>query len=289
MTDILTALAQVAILVFVVASMIALGLSLTFAQILTPLKNARLVFMGLVLSFLVAPAAAWAIAQVFGLGQDQTLGLLLLGVAGGAPFLPKLAQLAKGDVPYSVGLMVLLMVATVVYVPIVLPLLVDGVSISAWDIARPLVVVMLLPLLVSLVVRARYPEAAGAAPAMNQISSSALALGLGAGIIVALPSIWDQVGSGLLFATAVLVAVLLVLGYVMGGATREHKVVTSLGTAQRNLSAALLVAGTSFIDTPTVLVTVMVAALLLTASLLLAAGEMGKRAGTTAATTADPG
>ncbi|BDZ41771.1 transporter [Paraoerskovia sediminicola] len=285
MTDVLTTLAQVGILVFVLASMIALGLSLTVGQIVTPLRDVKLVLLGLGLSFVVAPAAAWVIALVFGLSDEQTLGLLLLGVAAGAPFLPKLAQMAKGAVPYSVGLMVLLMVVTVGYVPLMLPLLVDGVAVSAWDIARPLLLLMLLPLAVALAVRARYPDAAKLAPVLNTVSTSALALGIGAAILVALPQIWDQIGTGVLLATLLFTAVCLALGYVLGGSGREQRVVTSLGTAQRNLSAALLIAGTSFVDTPEVLVTVMVGALLLTAVLLLTAAELGKRAPAGAADT----
>jgi hypothetical protein len=46
------------------------------------------------------------------------VGLLLLGCAAGAPFLPKLAQLAKGNLPFGVGAMFLLMVITVAYLPI---------------------------------------------------------------------------------------------------------------------------------------------------------------------------
>jgi BASS family bile acid:Na+ symporter len=277
-TDALTAIAQVAILTFVLTSMVGLGLSLTVPQILAPLRYARLVLLGLALSFAAAPAAAWGIAALFGLGDDQTLGLLLLGVAAGAPFLPKLAQLAHGEVAYSVGLMVLLMVVTVGYVPLVLPLLVEGVEVSAWDIARPLLLLMLLPLAVALAVRARYPAAARLAPTLNRVSTTALALGIGAAVLVALPQIWDQVGTGLLLATLVFVVVLVALGYLLGGSRRGQRVVTSLGTAQRNLSAALLIAGTSFVGTPVVLVTVMVASLLLTAVLLLVAAELGKRA-----------
>ena len=63
------------------------------------------------------------------------IGLMLLATAAGAPFLPKLVQLAKGDVAFGVGLMVLLMVATVAYVPIVLPLLLPSISINPLDIA----------------------------------------------------------------------------------------------------------------------------------------------------------
>lgn len=286
MSDVIVGIARVSILTFVVSSMVGLGLSLTVRQILTPLKDVKLVLLGLVTSFVVAPAAAWAIAELFGLDDNQTLGLLLLGVAAGAPFLPKLAQLARGAVAYSVGLMVLLMVVTVGYVPLVLPLLVEGVTVSAWDIARPLLVLMLLPLAIALVVRARYPESGSLAPALNQVSTVALALGIGSAVLVGLPEIWDQIGTGVLVATLVLVVVCLAAGYLLGGSGRDQRVVTGLGTAQRNLSAALLIAGTSFHDTPEVLVTVMVASLVLTGALLLVAGELGRRAPAPTATEA---
>ena len=48
------------------------------------------------------------------------------------PFLPKLAELAKGNLAFAVGLMVLLMVVTVGYLPIVLPLILPGVSVDPW-------------------------------------------------------------------------------------------------------------------------------------------------------------
>ena len=51
---------------------------------------------------------------------------MLLGVAAGAPFLPKLTELAKGNLPFAVGIMVLLAVGTVGYLPLVLPLLLRG-------------------------------------------------------------------------------------------------------------------------------------------------------------------
>jgi hypothetical protein len=50
-----------------------------------------------------------------GLTNQFGVGLLLLGCAAGAPFLPKLADLAKANLGFAVGAMVLLMVVTVVY------------------------------------------------------------------------------------------------------------------------------------------------------------------------------
>jgi hypothetical protein len=42
------------------------------------------------------------------MSQDHQIGLILLASAAGAPFLPKLALIAKANVPFAVGLMTLL-------------------------------------------------------------------------------------------------------------------------------------------------------------------------------------
>lgn len=277
MSEILIQLANVAILTFVLSSMVALGLSLTVQQIVTPLRNARLVIMGILANFVVAPAAAWAVASLLGLSDDLTLGLLLLGTAAGAPFLPKLAQMAKGDVAYSVGLMVLLMVVTVAYIPLVLVPLVGGVEVSAWDIAQPLVFGMLLPLAIALLVRARYEESAKLAPHLNQISTVSLAIALVIALVLGLPSLIDAFGTGAFISAILFVVVCIAAGYLLGGSTRGQRWVTALGTGQRNLSAALLIATTSFSDQAEVLVMVMVGSVLMMAILLPLAAEVGKR------------
>ena len=51
-----------------------------------------------------------------------------------------------------------------------------------------------------------------------------------------------------------------------------------LGTAQRNLSAALVVAGQNFADDPNVLVMIIVAALVGLLLLMVIGGELGRRA-----------
>jgi BASS family bile acid:Na+ symporter len=63
---------------------------------------------------------------------------------------PKLAQLSKGNLPFAVGTMVLLMIITVGYLPIVLPLLLPEVAVNPATIARSLILLMLFPLGVGL-------------------------------------------------------------------------------------------------------------------------------------------
>lgn len=286
MSDVLIALANVAILTFVLSSMVALGLWLTVNQIITPLTNARLVIMGLLANFVVVPAAAWAVAALLGLSDDLTLGLLLLGTAAGAPFLPKLAQMAKGDVAYSVGLMVLLMVVTIFYIPLVLVPLVQGVDVSAWDIAQPLVYFMLIPLGIALLIRARYEESAKLAPYLNQISTISLALALVIALVIGLPELIDAFGTGAFIAAILFVVVSVAAGLMLGGRKRGQRWISGLGTGQRNISAALLIATTSFSDRPEVLIMVMVGAVLMMAILLPLAAEVGKRSAEPAPTVA---
>ena len=57
-------IANIGILTFVVASMAALGLSLTVGQIVQPLRNGRLVVMALLANFVLTPALAFAIKAV---------------------------------------------------------------------------------------------------------------------------------------------------------------------------------------------------------------------------------
>ena len=92
------------------------------------------------------PLGAVVLCTLLRLDQPLGVGLLLLGTAAGAPFLPKLAEIAKGNLAFAVGLMVLLMVVTVGYLPLVLPLLLPGVSVNPAKIARSLILLMLLPL-----------------------------------------------------------------------------------------------------------------------------------------------
>jgi BASS family bile acid:Na+ symporter len=153
--ELLSKAATVAMLSFVVSSMLAMGAGLTVSQISEPLRNVRLVVLALLANFVLMPLGALALAKVLWLDEHFGVGLLVLGCAAGAPFLPKLAELAKGNLAFAVGAMVLLMVVTVGYLPIVLPLLLPGVSVNPWEIARSLMLLMLLPLVIGLALKAR--------------------------------------------------------------------------------------------------------------------------------------
>jgi BASS family bile acid:Na+ symporter len=259
--ELLAKAVPVALLVFVVSSMLAVGLSLTVGQILVPLRNARLVILSLVANFVLMPLAALLIARALRLEQPLAVALLLLGAAAGAPFLPKLAGVARGNLAFAVGLMVLLMVLTVGYMPLVMPLLLEGVSVDPTQIARSLVMLMLLPLVIGLAVRARYAVAAGrAAPVLNKLSTLSLTVMVLLMLVTNIQNIIGLFGTRGVLASIVFLLVGFGLGWMLGGPSRDTRSVLAMGTAQRNIAAALVVGGQNF-DEPRVVVMVVVVAI----------------------------
>jgi len=277
MTETLYTIAQLSGLVFVVGSMMAMGLSLTTAQIIQPLKNGRLVGLALVANFVVVPALAYGITAVIPVTEGARIALILLSTAAGAPFLPKLAQAAKGDMAFAVGLMVLLMVVTVVYLPIVLPLLLSGVEVNPMDIAKSLIVTMLLPLGIGLFIKARYEEsAAHLQPMFAQASNTSLMLMMGILLMLNVRNILSTIGTGILIAGVIFIIASFIVGYLLGGPGSDTKAVLGLGTGQRNIAAAMVVAGQNFND-PDVLITIIVLAIAGLFILMPIGGELGKR------------
>lgn len=269
--------AEVAVLVFVVTCMAGAGLGLGLAEVAAPLRRGRLVALSLAASFVVAPAVAYGLTRAVPLDRPYEIGLLLLGGAAGAPFLPKLAALADGDIAFSVGLMLLLTVGSVVFLPVVLPLLIPGLAADPWPLLRPLLVSMLLPLAAGMVVRRL---AAGWAGRLRTacVAASNVSMVLAVGLLVWLnfDALVGTFGSGAVAVAVVFVGLTVAAGYALGGPDPRTRSVLGLGTGQRNVAAAMLMATQNFAD-PGVVVMILVATLAGLVVLVPAARVMARR------------
>ena len=282
LNDFFSAIAGISGLLFVVTSMLAMGLSLGLQQITQPLRNARLVILVLLANFVLVPLLAYAITKVIPLDQSLQIGVILMGTAAGAPFIPKLVQGAKGNVAYAVGLMFLIMVVTIFYLPIVLPLLLPGVEVNPWDIAKSLIVSMLIPLVIGMLIKAHSPDVADHwAPVMQKISSMTILILLVVGLGLNISNILSFIGTLGIGAMVLLIVGALLIGMLFGGRDPGVRTAMGLSTANRNGAAALLVATQNFSGTdtlPFVLVVVVVMLLVV----LPAARVLGRRSEATA-------
>jgi len=279
-------LARIATLTFAVSSMLAVGFRYTIQEIVGPLRNLRLVIGAVVANFIVVPILAYGITRLMSFGEDREIGLLVVSCAAGAPFLIKLAQMAGSDVAIATGLLVLLLVITVPYMPIVVPRIASAANVSAASIARPLVLSMLLPLAVGLIAGKFVPEWTNRLlPMLGSLSTIALVTLVVSTVLANFDEILDVFGTGAILAALLFIVSAFATGYVLGITGRGTRDELALGTAQRNIAAATVVATQSINRADTtvmVVVTSMVsmAVLFPTAALLKRRTELRASAST---------
>ncbi|WP_460006137.1 bile acid:sodium symporter family protein [Methanogenium cariaci] len=233
--------------------MASVGLSLTTAEILLQFHNRRLLAASLLANFVLVPLFAYLLLFIFPLGKGMATGLIIVSLAAGAPSLPKIAAITRGNVAYAVGLMALLMVATVIYLPLVIPFVLPGVAVDPGATAFSLIVFMLIPLIICLGIRTRYEsfakKAVPAADAITNLSIVAIFLIFGIAFLTRLGDFFSQfTGTGGIVVAVIFILGAWAIGYFTGGPLQETQTVLGFGTGFRNISAALLVVTTNFTE-----------------------------------------
>jgi BASS family bile acid:Na+ symporter len=241
--------------------MLAMGLTLTLRALTAPLRDVRLVVLALALNFVFAPAFAWLLTFVVPMDRGYAIGLLLLGGAAGAPFLPKLVDNARGDPALAGALMGLLTLGTILFLPFGLPLMIPGLQADAWSIARPLLLFIVVPLAVGMIVKSiASTMAARAAPVFAKIGTAALLLFFALLVALNFRTLIGVIGSGALFAALLYFTGLFIIGWSLGAIRREARGELGLATAARNFGAALAPAANSF-DDPKIITMIIVGAI----------------------------
>jgi BASS family bile acid:Na+ symporter len=185
------------------------------------------------------------------LEQPFVIGLLLLGLSPGAPFIPKLVQLAKGDVPFAVALMTVLMIGTVFDLPLVLPRIITRVQVNAWQVEKTLLLLVLLPLLAGLVAHAKLPSLPGWLPrALGRLSNLSGLLVIVLIVSLNFNSVLSLFGTGAVFGGFLFAALCLITGWLLGFPLPDPATRRALGlaTGSRNVAAALIVGAQNFKD-----------------------------------------
>jgi BASS family bile acid:Na+ symporter len=169
----------------------------------------------------------------------------LLGIGGGAPFIPIIVTTAKSHVGSSVGLMVTLLIITIFFMPIVVPRILDGTSLNSWDIAKSLLAIMLLPLALALAIKARFPGiAARVQPYAARLTSISIVVLMGA--VIALYAEVILASASILPVIILFFLLAMIIGYLAGGRKQHARIVLAVGTGLRNPPIAILVASLYF-------------------------------------------
>jgi BASS family bile acid:Na+ symporter len=233
---------NITVVVFTVANLMAGGLECELKAALKWLRSPKLVVPTLVWGWVVGPALAWLIIAALPLSAGHAAGLMLTSLAPIAPFLPLAASKARGDMTFTGAYILLGTVVTVVLMPVMAPLLIQGLTLSAWPLAKPLIVLVLIPLLVGVALRFYQPAVALAIfPWVKKTGGIFLLLCLATTLWIYGMEMLSTVGSFATAAWVVFMVVMAVLPYLIGfGLEQSQRSAMAIGMSSRNISAGFV-------------------------------------------------
>jgi bile acid:Na+ symporter, BASS family len=250
---------QVGVPIFVVATMLNIGLTQKPLVLIRTLRWG-FVWRMLLANFVLVPSVALLLLHFTNFDLPIRAGILIFAFCAGAPFLIKLVQAARQDLALAAATMLLLMIVSVAYVPVMLPLFLPGAEVDAWAIGRLLLLQMILPLILGLVlaqlasVIARFIQ-----PWIGLLANLTLYIVIVATLIGYYPQLVSEIlGTGAILALLVLILAAFAIGYFLNPGSDRLQDVGALGTAQRNTAAGLIIAAENFAY-PSVLVLMAVA------------------------------
>ena len=133
-------------------------------------------------------------------------------------------------------------VVTVVLMPVMAPLLIKGLTLSAWPLAKPLILLVLIPLVIGIVIRFYKPTvAARLFPWVKKTGGIFLLLCLATTLWIYGKDMLSTVGSFAPGEGVVFMVVMAVVPYVIGlGLQQNQRSVMALGMSSRNISAGFV-------------------------------------------------
>jgi BASS family bile acid:Na+ symporter len=242
------------VLISVIFMMLGVGLKTALQDVLDVARRLGLVARGVIANFVIVPVLIFLCLTWLPLGPEVKLGILLMAAAPVAPMVPPFVDMAKGDVAYSVGLMVIVALLSVFLTPLILglaiPESIGNVELNPLEIVQTLLVAQLIPISLGMAIRSKSPmwseRLLKFVPRIGQYG-----LIVGVGLIVASQakqylsmSLLDH-----LLIPALVVAALFIGDWMLVGETMPRRRALAVSTAIRNVPLAFLIAGQSFPET----------------------------------------
>lgn len=272
------------VVIFTASNMAVMGLQVKSPEVIAGLKNPKILVLIFLWGWVLGPALGFLIAWALPLSEGFVIGLLLYSLAPCAPFIPLMVPKARGDMSFAGALIPLVAVGTVIFMPLMAPLLITGVTINVGALTKMFLLSILLPLAIGAAIR-EYAGTVGKKilPAVNVIAKLST---LGT-VVYACVLYWREMlataGSfGLLSMTIFMVVMGLITYRRFGfGLKQNQRSVMALGMLSRNGSVVLLAAFTIPDVDPSVVTYVIMFVLWSFVIAAVAARILGKQAAST--------
>ena len=227
------------ILIFTVANLFVMGIQAKMPEVIAALKNKKSLALIFVWGWVVGPVLGYLITWVLPLAEPYVIVVLLCSLAPCAPFLPPMVEKARGDVNFAGAFVPLVAVGTVVFMPLIAPLLIKGVEVSALALAKPLLLTLLVPLVIGAAIR--FYAGTVATKIFPAVKGFAMLTTLGmivSCLVLYGPEMLATAGSLALLAMTIFMVVMGLITYRFGfGLKESQRSVMALGMGTRNFAA----------------------------------------------------
>lgn len=229
------------ILAFTVSNLFVMGIQANMPEVIAALKNKKSMALIFVWGWVLGPAVAYLITRVLPLAEPYVIVVLLCSLAPCAPFLPPMVEKARGDVSFAGAFVPLVAVGTVVFMPLIAPLLIKGVTISTVALAKPLFLTLLVPLAIGAAIRHYAGTAATKIfPVVKGVALLTTLLMVVSCVALFGPEMLDTAGSFALLSMTIFMVVMGLITYRFGfGLKQNQRSVMALGMLSRNFAAVL--------------------------------------------------
>jgi BASS family bile acid:Na+ symporter len=230
---------SIAVVIFTVSNIGAMGLESSLREALKDLRDIRAIGLILLWGWVVGPALAWLINSLLPLNEGHAAGLLLISLAPTAPFFPLMVSKARGDMSFAAVFILLTTIGTVLLLPLLAPLLIQGLTVDSWSLAKPLIVMVLSPLLIGGAIRVFAPiMAQKMLPVAQKIGTVFLVIALVLTLVLFGGEMLDTVGSFAPGAQVLFFVAITALAYnIHFGLEQPQRSAMALGMCTRNIAA----------------------------------------------------
>ena len=229
------------ILLFTVANLFVMGIQANMPEVIAVFKNKKTLALIFVWGWVLGPALAYLITWVLPLAEPYVIVVLLCSLAPCAPFLPPMVEKARGDISFAGAFVPLVAVGTVVLMPLIAPLLIEGVTISTVALAKPLFLTLLVPLIIGAAIRHYAGTAATKIfPAVKGFAQLTTLGMLVSCLVLYGPEMLATAGSFALLSMTLFMVGMGLITYRFGfGLKQNQRSVMALGMLSRNFAAVL--------------------------------------------------
>ena len=232
------------VLVFTVSNLAAMGLQVRMPEVMVALRNKKSLALIFVWGWVLGPALGYLITRVLPLAEPYVVVVFLASLAPCAPFLQQMVGKARGDMGFAGALIPLVAVGTVVLMPLMAPLLIKGLTISTWALAKPLLLTILLPLVMGAAIRHFADTTATKIfPAVKGLALLSTLLTILWCLVIYGRGMLNTAGSFALLSMTLFMVAMGLITYQFGfGMRQNQRSVMALGMGTRNVAAVLAAA-----------------------------------------------